>query len=686
VLDIPAAAKGKYTVNLSVDETFMARPVAGGAPEEIPSLQENGFVVNAVTGSCCFALGTPGAGCNDTCVNRSDCAALPGPRVFSPGKLCSEGCVECTIPGNDPLCDDGDACTTETCNATAGVCVRGNVSGYAEGTCCDPATGALASNDDGDACTDDACSLGDPPGTPKPGNGTPTHTPSSATTPCDDENPCTTGDHCDGVRPEAAGGCIGTDVNGIACASASDCPLDPQGVPFACVDGSCFCTLTPNVQFVLDSPSPKTCAGGFNDGDPCGTDADCPGGGVCDLFADGANCFDEGEKVTATVNIGSAGSPINGGQLLMTYDPSCLEFNSVVGLAPYTTTVYGPIVNESAGTIFIAVGVDPFGGADGPLGNVDMFSLSFKKIGECNECDLCCAGGNPENSYLVDNEGQKVDIDCKCKSLRAKGDLVLDVPVNIETNVDCDRLTAVETWDPATASHSCATATLTCRGAHESGLVAYSQAVVLNGGLFPVGSSSFCCSATANDPCGASAGCAGPVNDCALGADQKPEGCWTVTVNDETSLDIDVQLSPPITHNDRGGELTRCITFSLFSNCIEDPQIFENDVTFGGLLNFRGKFEGKIKLGGSGQWDCITAQDQLHTLRSCYTFGAGDCVDGQLTANFTGDPAGTLGGWSPGWLTETVSTGNRRDRGGSETSRGPAPSRDESQPLRESSP
>jgi hypothetical protein len=177
--------------------------------------------------------------------------------------------------------------------------------------------------------------------------------------------------------------------------------------------------------------------------------------------------------------------------------------------------------------------------------------------------------------------------------------------------------------------------------------------MVSGGGEFPIGSSSFCCAASEED-CDQVVGCAGTVNDCAIDSTTgKAAGCWTVEVNDETSLDIDVQLSPPITHNDANGELTRCIKFSLYSNCIEAPLVFSTDVTFGGMFNFSGKVVDKIKIPSSGQFDCVTAQDQLHTLRSCYTFLPGDCAGGQLSASFEGDPelggnwliGGNLDGW-----------------------------------------
>jgi hypothetical protein len=472
--------------------------------------------------------------------------------------------------------------------------------------------------------------------------------------PCDDANPCTTPDVCDGTRSQADGGCSGTDVNSVTCTTEADCPLDPLGANYPCVNGFCFCTLTPSVNYILiNSEKNPLCDGGTRSGFSCETDDDCPGG-VCDQFANGGNCFDSGdnaEKITARVRIGSAGSPINGGQLLMLFDPTCLKFNDVSGVAPYTTTIYGPVVG--AGSVFIAVGVDPFAGIDGPLGNTDLLQLSFTKIGECNECDLCFGSNNPQNSYLVDDAGQKVDIDAKCKTVRARGDLILETPDNIKTNVDCDKQTAVETWDAPSVSHSCGPATITCRGAHETGFV-YGAGTVQNGGIMLPGSSSFCCSAS-ETRCDQTVGCAGAAVNCPRGDDGKQIGCWTVTVNDQTSLDIDVQLMPPIVSGDADG-LTRCILFTLYSDCgITEPDTFSADVTFGGLFHFNGKVQDKIKVPASGQWGCITAQDQFHTLRSCYTFdpNGGDCVDGQLQANFEGDPhfggnwliGGNLDGW-----------------------------------------
>jgi hypothetical protein len=154
------------------------------------------------------------------------------------------------------------------------------------------------------------------------------------------------------------------------------------------------------------------------------------------------------------------------------------------------------------------------------------------------------------------------------------------------------------------------------------------------GGVFPVGNSNFCCDA--GNSCGNTA-----------------EHCWTVTVNDETCLDVELQLSPTMVTKPGGG-ITRCIKFEVFSNCVQPPLVFEEDMVFGGLFNLIGHFNGHIKIPSQVQPVCITARDQLHTLRGCYLLGPDDCrADGCIEATFKGDPffggnwlvGGNLDGW-----------------------------------------
>src|SRR5882672_5458502 len=98
-------------------------------------------------------------------------------------------------------CDDGNVCTTDTCNLLTG-CVHTN-----NGNACS----------DGNACTTgDACAFG----TCRPGTATN----------CNDNNPCTT-DSCDPVT-----GCVHTN-NSDTCSDLNACTSGD-----ACVDGACVGT------------------------------------------------------------------------------------------------------------------------------------------------------------------------------------------------------------------------------------------------------------------------------------------------------------------------------------------------------------------------------------------------------------------------------------------------------------
>lgn len=135
--------------------------------------------------------------------------AMPTPPVAN-SAVCSTGCADWgtlihpnspplpapTCAANAALCDDGNPCTTDTCNASA-TCPAAGCSG------CTNAITATASCDDGNACTtNDTCnSAGLCVG--------------GAPTACDDSNACTK-DYCDTL----AGGC----------ATMAACAFDPNSV------------------------------------------------------------------------------------------------------------------------------------------------------------------------------------------------------------------------------------------------------------------------------------------------------------------------------------------------------------------------------------------------------------------------------------------------------------------------
>jgi hypothetical protein len=219
----------------------------------------------------------------------------------------------------------------------------------------------------------------------------------------------------------------------------------------------------------------------------------------------------------------------------------------------------------------------------------------------------------------------------KSKEIHQLDRLTLNTPDDVKTNVDCDANTAIVTWPNPSASSSCQhagcdplkgkcyEASVVCTGSHESGNLyddpsgQWAASKVLNGGEFPIGLSTFCCTAVSNI-------CGGGTED-----------CWTVDVNDQTSLDVTVQLSPIIV-----SDLDRCIRFELWSDCVQGPFEFEQTLHFGGLFDHVGHFTDFVKIPDAGQWVCITARDQLHTLRACDFLECGP--DGVYSAVFKGDP------------------------------------------------
>jgi len=586
-LDAQAGSFGTYTINFLQDETTFFTLDDGTAPD-LALFTFTPAVVEIPVGKCCILQ--PAEDCQDA-VTEAECDAVGG--IFiDDGSTCADGCIECTV---DADCNDSDACTNETC--VANFCDRSLIFDPAL-ECCNGATGNITSLDDGDGCTDGSCDGSGGCGEIARGGpdscGDAVFTPSAAGTVCNDGNACTFDDVCDGSNSEADGGCAGTDANTVACATSDDCLLATGSALECQADGFCFCTLSPPLTFDI-TPGSKA--------DP--------------------NCFDDGDKVTATVNVGSSLDVITGGEFLIQYTPGCLNLNKIITEDPFNNVLF---VDESVpGEVFVAVGID-LGGTGVGGGNFDILSLSFTKAGGCTGCDLCFGDVNPKHTRLTNDVGQVVTVLPECsKEVRGNGDLTLDTPDGGKFNVACDGATRDVNWDSPSATDTCAVASFSCGGLYENPntgeVVDVSEIGVsaMSGGTFPVGAATFCCSAA---------------NDC---GDEQQE-CWTVTVNDQTSLDVQLQLSPTMTSKPGEG-LERCIKFELFSNCTQAPLVFEENVVFGGLFDLVGKVNTTIKIPSAGQFECITARDQLHTLRSCYTFGDADCdADGVLHATFKGDP------------------------------------------------
>jgi hypothetical protein len=267
------------------------------------------------SGSC--TAGTPldcddGNACTtDACNPLSGCTHTPIP-----------GCVPCSVPAD---CADGNPCTTDACSA--GSCSNtpvANGTGCDNGTVCDGAetcqagactAGSTLDCDDGNACTTDTCdAVGGCGHTAIPGC-----VPCTVDATCGDGDPCTAdfcstgtcqhtthpngtscadGTVCNGAETCQAGTCTpGTPLvcnDGNACTTDS---CDPSGgcqaVALAdgtgCADGT-VCNGAETCQSGVCTPgAPLTCA----DGNPCTNDA-CNALTGCQFPAgtDGTPCAD----------------------------------------------------------------------------------------------------------------------------------------------------------------------------------------------------------------------------------------------------------------------------------------------------------------------------------------------------------------------------------------------------------
>jgi hypothetical protein len=202
------------------------------------------------SGACIFGIEPDGTACPDT-------------------DLCdgSETCFNgtCSAAGAPLGCDDGNACTVDSCSPLTG-CVHAPA---ADGTLCpdnDPCDGA-------ELCLAGACSV------------------SGSPIVCGDNNPCTT----DGCVP-LTGCSFMPVVNGTACADADLC------------DGSETCSA----GVCSASGTPLRCS----DGNPCTSDSCNPASGACvsTPVADGTLCPDgnkcDGSETCVAGACTGAGAPL----------------------------------------------------------------------------------------------------------------------------------------------------------------------------------------------------------------------------------------------------------------------------------------------------------------------------------------------------------------------------------------
>ncbi|MBR58503.1 MAG: hypothetical protein CMH54_10840 [Myxococcales bacterium] len=248
----------------------------------------------------------------DSCSSEEGCTHTNVDVFCSDGDLCSQDdvCVDGVCEAGTPLdCDDQNPCTDDSCSPTQGCvhtvnddpcddrnectavdqCGGGSCVGMESVDCndgnlcttdsCDPELGCIQT-DNNELCSDgDACSLHDVclAGSCVPGD----------PLPCDDGNPCTD-DFCDSTT-----GCVhlgNTDVcdDGNACTVVDICIEGScQGItPLDCYDGN---TCTKDLCFPLSGCSYEVLSGSCDDGNVCTVGETCSVDGTCT----GGSCLED---------------------------------------------------------------------------------------------------------------------------------------------------------------------------------------------------------------------------------------------------------------------------------------------------------------------------------------------------------------------------------------------------------
>jgi hypothetical protein len=231
---------------------------------------------------------------DDGCNAATGCTAVPNTLPCNDGEICtiSDTCAGGSCVGGGALpCSDGNVCTDDACVPGVGCAFTNNTAACDDGNACTAASacanGACTGSspvvcDDNNPCTTDSCN---------PASGCVF---TNNTLPCNDGNACTTGDVC------AAGSCAGgaplvcNDSNPCtndSCAPASGCVFANNTA--SCSDGNA-CTTS-------DVCSGGVCQGGpalvCNDSNNCTNDSCNPASG-CVFAPNNAACTDDNNPCT----------------------------------------------------------------------------------------------------------------------------------------------------------------------------------------------------------------------------------------------------------------------------------------------------------------------------------------------------------------------------------------------------
>lgn len=268
------------------------------------------------TGICAYNPNTLPCNDNDACTSDDTCFS----RLCIGNEITCDDEIACTVDSCDTedgcvftpqhsICDDGNECTTDVCDPLFG-CVNTPVDD----------AGSYACSDDNGCTLNDVCVGGECVGTPKNCKDALACTNDSCNTatgacinayftgPCDDGNPCTSGETCnvsgvcgnstavvcnDGIACttdfcQAGVGCIFQPVNSVCndskactvdtCVVGTGCTNTPVTTPISCDDGNlCTTSDTCNTTTGQCVGTMKNC----DDGNVCTTDQCNTSTGIC---------------------------------------------------------------------------------------------------------------------------------------------------------------------------------------------------------------------------------------------------------------------------------------------------------------------------------------------------------------------------------------------------------------------
>jgi len=369
------------------------------------------------------------------------------------GDPCTDNdvCTAGVCAGTAKVCDDGNACTVDSCDPGTGQCTNEPA---ADGVACDDGdactngdactTGACAGTaiecDDGEACTTDSCD---------PSTGQCVNDGEALTgTPCDDGVACTETDTC------GAGSCIGETID---CADGDPCTVD------GCDDatGACNNDAAAAEGLACDDGVPCTiddacdaaggCAGTQN---PCDDDNGCTIDGCDEATGDcqhdtttlnGQGCFDGDLCTVADVcadGVCTAGGPKDCDDGDACTDDTCDVFTGDCFTTPVTCDDDNPCTDDTCDPL-TGCAFDPAGQDGAACGGANCAGtcgagVCVPDAGACEDSNPCTLDYCNPTGECVNSAEEAAGLPCDDTSACTTADACDGLGVCVGDVLDCD--------------------------------------------------------------------------------------------------------------------------------------------------------------------------------------------------------------------------------------------------------